>query len=136
MIDLKGKRVAIIEDNVTNLAVFATALRRQEVNVIQDAWNTGTVDFLLNNLPLDLILLDILLRRGVNGYEVYEQWQNVPELKDIPVVAVSSLDAELEIPKAQSLGFAGFIGKPINLIDFPQQIARCIAGEKVWTSGR
>lgn len=136
MSELKGKRIAIIEDNVTNLAVFATALRRQEVTVIQDAWNTATVDFLRSNLPLDLILLDIMLRRGINGYEVFEQWQAVPELKDIPVVAVSSLDAELEIPKAQEMGFAGFIGKPINLVDFPQQIASCIAGENVWVSGR
>jgi two-component system cell cycle response regulator DivK len=136
MSDLKGKRIAVIEDNVTNLAVFATALRRQEVTVIQDAWNTSTVDFLLNNLPLDLILLDIMLRRGINGYDVFEQWQAVPELKDIPVVAVSSLDAESEIPKAQELGFAGFIGKPINLIDFPKQIANCIAGDTVWVSGR
>ena len=136
MVDLKGKRIAVIEDNVTNLAVFATALRRQEVTVIQDAWNTGTVDFLLDNLPLDLILLDILLRRGINGYEVFEQWQEVSELKDIPVVAVSSLDAESEIPKAQKMGFAGFIGKPINLVDFPQQIAACMSGDKVWVSGR
>jgi CheY-like chemotaxis protein len=136
MSDLKGKRIAVIEDNVTNLAVFATALRRQGVVVIQDAWNTGTTDFLLDHLPVDLILLDIMLRRGINGYQVFEEWQSYPELKNIPVVAVSSLDAELEIPKAQTLGFAGFIGKPINLVEFPQQIASCMAGENVWVSGR
>lgn len=133
---LKGKKVAIIEDNITNLAVFATTLRRQGVSVVQDNWNVGTVDFLLANLPIDLILLDIMLRRGINGYEVFEQWQAIPELKDIPVVAVSSLDAELEIPKAQELGFAGFIGKPISITDFPKQIAACMGGEKVWVTGR
>lgn len=136
MIDLKNKRIAVIEDNVTNLAVFATTLRRQGVSVIQDAWNTGTTDFLLKNLPLDLILLDIMLRRGINGYKVFEEWQVHPELRDIPVVAVSSLDAETEIPKAQELGFAGFIGKPISLVNFPKQIATCIEGENVWVSGR
>jgi CheY-like chemotaxis protein len=136
MIDLKNKRIAVIEDNVTNLAVFATALRRQGVIVIQDAWNSNTTEFLLNNLPLDLILLDIMLRRGINGYKVFEEWQMKPELSAIPVIAVSSLDSEIEIPKAKEMGFAGFIGKPISLVNFPKQIATCIAGENVWVSGR
>jgi len=136
MSDLERKRIAVIEDNVTNLAVFATALRRYGVTVIQDAWNINTTDFLLKNLPLDLILLDIMLRRGANGYDLFETWQAIPELSDIPVIAVSSLDAEEEIPKAQALGFAGFIGKPINLVKFPQQITACIEGENVWVPGR
>jgi CheY-like chemotaxis protein len=136
MTDLKGKRIAIIEDNITNMAVFATTLRRHGVSVLQDAWNTGTTDFLLDSLPLDLILLDIMLRRGINGYEVFQEWQNHPELKDIPVIAVSSLDAESEIPKARALGFAGFIAKPISMAHFPQQIANCIAGDNVWVTGR
>jgi CheY-like chemotaxis protein len=136
MVDLKGKRIAIIEDNITNMAVFATSLRRQGVNVLQDAWNTNTVDFLLDSLPVDLILLDIMLRRGVNGYDIFQEWQNYPELRQIPVVAVSSLDAESEIPKARAMGFAGFIAKPISLVHFPQQLANCIAGKNVWATGR
>lgn len=136
MVDLKGKRIAIIEDNITNMAVFATSLRRHGVSVLQDAWNTSTVDFLLDSLPLDLILLDIMLRRGVNGYDVFQEWQNYPELSGIPVVAVSSLDAESEIPKARAMGFAGFIAKPISLAHFPQQLANCIAGKNVWATGR
>ncbi|MCA9970737.1 MAG: response regulator [Anaerolineales bacterium] len=133
---LTGRRIAVIEDNVTNLAVFATTLRRQGASVIQDAWNTGTTELLLENLPVDLILLDIMLRRGVSGYDVFDAWQAYPELRDIPVVAVSSLDAETEIPKAQARGFAGFISKPISVVNFPGQIAACLAGEKVWVTSR
>jgi CheY-like chemotaxis protein len=136
MSDLKGKRIAIIEDDVTNLAVFATILRRQGASVIQDAWNTGTTEFLLKNLPVDLILLDIMLRAGNKGYDAFDGWQQHPELKDIPVIAVSSLDAESEIPKAQAKGFAGFISKPINAIKFPEQIATCLNGGQVWITSR
>lgn len=134
--ELNGKRIVIIEDNVTNLAVFATTLRQQGVTVIQDAWNTGTTEFLLKHLPVDLILLDIMLRKGISGYDVFEEWQAHPELKRIPVVAVSSLDAESEIPKAQAKGFAGFISKPISLLQFPTQIATCLTGGKVWVTSR
>ena len=136
MSDLKGNRIVIIEDNVTNLAVFATTLRRHGVSVIQDAWNTGTTEFLLKNMPVDLILLDLMLRAGHSGYDAFDEWQLHPLLKDIPVIAVSSLDAESEIPKAQEKGFAGFISKPINAIKLPDQIAACLAGEKVWVTSR
>jgi two-component system cell cycle response regulator DivK len=136
MSSLKGKRIALIEDNVTNLAVFATALRKQGVAVIQDAWNTQTTEFLLQHLPIDLIVLDIMLRKGVSGYDVFDEWQTHPELSQIPVVAVSSLDAESEIPKAQAKGFAGFISKPIHAMKFPEQIEACLKGEKVWVFSR
>jgi two-component system cell cycle response regulator len=136
MSTLTGKRIAIFEDNVTNLAVFATALRRHGVAVIQDTWNTQTTEFLLQHLPIDLIVLDIMLRKGASGYDAFDEWQIHPELRQIPVVAVSSLDAESEIPKAQAKGFAGFISKPINAVKFPEYIEACLNGEKVWITSR
>lgn len=57
-------------------------------------------------------------------------------LRDIPVIAVSSLDADTEIPKAQEKGFSGFISKPINSVKFPEQLLACINGEKVWIASR
>ncbi|HRQ42046.1 MAG TPA: response regulator [Chloroflexota bacterium] len=136
MSTLTGKRIVVFEDNVTNLAVIATALRRQGVAVIQDAWNTQTTEFLLQHLPIDLIVLDIMLRKGISGYDVFDEWQVHPELSQILVVAVSSLDAESEIPKAQTKRFAGFISKSINAMKFPEQIEACLDGKKVWVTSR
>lgn len=136
MLKLRGKRIFIVEDNVTNLAVFATTLRQQGASVIQDAWNVGTVSILEQQLPIDLILLDINLRRGISGYDVFDEIKANPKLAEIPVVAVTSLDPETEIPKAQAKGFSGFISKPISGLNFPHQIASVIAGEPVWIISR
>ncbi|MDA0242327.1 MAG: response regulator [Chloroflexi bacterium] len=134
MSTLKGKRIFIVEDNLTNMAVFATALRREGAEIIQDSWNTGSVDLLIQNLPVDLIILDLMLRRGLSGYDTITAVKAHPELAHIPVVAISSLDAETEIPKAKEKGFIGFISKPINLLQFPKQIAACIEGQQVWVT--
>ena len=136
MDELKGKRIFVVEDNVTNMAVFATTLKRLGVLVIQDAWNSGTIDVLKTRLPVDLIIMDLMLRRGTSGYDLFDSLQLDPMLKDIPVVAVSSLDPESEIPKAQAKGMAGFISKPISINKFPQQLAQVLAGEKVWITSR
>ena len=136
MADLKNKRIFIVEDDVLNLAVFATSLRKSGANVFQEAWNTNTVDFLIRNLPIDLILLDIMLRNQVNGYDVFDNIRAHPKTAHIPIVGVSSLDPETEIPKAKAKGFDGFISKPIDVMAFPDQITRALAGEKVWVFSR
>lgn len=133
---LKDKRIAIIEDNITNMAVFFTALRKQGAIVIQDNWNTDPIGVLTKHVPIDLILLDIMLRYGASGYDVFNEIKAIPELEHVPVVAISSLDPATEIPKLQAQGFSGFISKPISVMRFPQQLASVLAGEKVWVTGR
>jgi CheY-like chemotaxis protein len=84
------------------------------------------------NLPLDIVLLDLMLRYDKSGYDVFEKMQNDPELADIPVIIVSAADPGIEIPIAKAKGVQGFIGKPILPRVFPKQVAACIAGENVW----
>ncbi|NDJ75028.1 MAG: response regulator [Chloroflexi bacterium] len=132
MNELKGKRIFIVEDDVTNMAVYAVTLRQTGATVIRDYLNTDSISLLTNHLPIDVILLDLMLRFRVSGYDIYDELAAHPELADIPVIAVSASDPALEIPKAKAKGFAGFIGKPINPRKFPEQIAACINGEPVW----
>lgn len=133
---LEGKRIAIVEDDVTNMAVFFTALRKQGAQVVQENWNTDAIAVLEKYLPIDLILMDLMLRNGLNGYDLFDQLQALPAFKEIPVVAISSLDPATEIPKLQAKGFTGFISKPINVRLFPEQLVACLNGEKVWITGR
>lgn len=132
MDELKGKHIFIIEDDPVNMAVNAVTLKKSGAHVTQDIWNTGAVENLLAHLPVDVILLDLMLRRNLNGYDIFREIKAHPALAGIPVVAVSAADPTIEIPKSQELGLAGFIGKPIHPFLFAKQIAACIRGEAVW----
>jgi CheY-like chemotaxis protein len=132
--ELEGKRIFIIEDDVMNMAVNSVSLRRSGATVFQDPLNINTLERIVVHLPIDIILLDLMLRNKVNGYDIYDAIRVHPELKDIPVVAVSAADPNIEIPKAQEKGLDGFIGKPIRPTLFAQQIASCINGNPVWYS--
>jgi two-component system cell cycle response regulator DivK len=134
MSDLQGKRIFIVEDDVTNMAVFVVSLKRSGAVVIQDPWNSQTIDLLTRYMPIDVILLDLMLRRGENGYDIYDRIKERPDLAHIPIVAVSAADPDIEIPRARAKGFAGFIAKPISLLDFPEQVATCISGQQVWVA--
>jgi two-component system cell cycle response regulator DivK len=129
---LEGKRVFVIEDNPGNLAVMQTILSQHGASVYFERWGHDTCRQLLAAAPIDIILLDLMLPKGVSGYDVFEAIQAEPELARIPVVMVSAADPDHEMEKARQKGFSGFIGKPIRLNTFGHYVASVIGGERVW----
>jgi CheY-like chemotaxis protein len=129
---LKDKRIAVVEDDVTNMAIISTLLRQNGASVIQDPWNTSTVERLRQLLPIDLILLDLMLRHGTSGYDIYDRLKAIPELADIPVVVVSASDPALEMNKAQQKGINGYIEKPVSYNTFAQLVEAVLNGKEVW----
>ena len=133
---LDGKRIFLVEDDIVNASVFSRSLVNHGALIYQDVLGYGIVQHIVESLPIDVIVLDIMIRRGQNGFDIFESIKLHPRLIGIPVVAVTSLDPETAIPKAQDIGLNGFISKPINAIEFPSQIARILRGENVWIVSR
>jgi CheY-like chemotaxis protein len=129
---LQGKRIFVVEDDPSNLAIITTILRRYGASVPFETWGSGTVDKLRSILPIDLILLDLALPRGLTGYDVFDAIKEVPDLKDIPVVLVTAADPTIEMVKARAKGINGFISKPLSYATFGKAIAAILDGEEVW----
>ena len=129
---LEGKKVFILEDDVNNLAVVTSMLRRYGATIYFDSWGVETAQTIKAFMPIDIILLDIHLPGGVTGYDVYDAIQEVPELKDVPVVAVTASDPDREMKKAREKGFNGYISKPIRTKSFIKSLLAIIEGEEVW----
>lgn len=136
MHELKGNRVFIVEDNLSNMAVYSVLLKRSGAEFVRDYMNIDPVEMLAMSLPIDIILLDLNLRYQADGYGVFDMIKDNPELADIPIVAVSAADPSIEIPRAKEKGFNGFISKPINTEIFAEQLAAILHGEEIWSSGR
>ena len=132
---LQGKRIFIVEDNVPNRVVFKMLLLCKGASVEFDRWGRDALWRLQTFRDVDLIILDLMLPGGISGYDIYDEIRTLPEYDTVPIVAVSASEPSIAIPKAQEKGFAGFIAKPIDDELFPHQIAKIIAGEKVWYAG-
>lgn len=131
---LKGKRVFIIEDKVTNLTVMQLLLEQYGVVIGFERWGMDTVPRLLKFQPIDLILLDLMFPRGVSGYDVFDKIREEAGFAAVPIVAVSAGDASSVIPRLRGKGFSGFIAKPIEYEAFPRQVAELLIGGEVWES--
>ncbi len=130
-IPLSGLTVLVVEDNVSNFVLLARMLGYLGIHC---EWKTSgyeVVEF-ANTLPkLDLILMDIRLPYE-DGYSALKKIQKSDLLKNIPVIAVTAEADPIQMEKAKAAGFNGFLGKPINLEKFPDQIRQVLSGNSVW----
>jgi CheY-like chemotaxis protein len=130
---LRGKRVFYIEDDGNNRAIVQTILEAAGATLQFD--NCGFMEISLRKIKAfhpDVILLDLMLMSRISGYDVYTTLRLQTQFITIPIVAVSASDPEIEIPKTREIGFAGFIGKPIDVRLFASQIDTILHGETVW----
>lgn len=131
-VSLKDKRIFLVEDDVVNLAVINRVLRNSGAYLYQNYNSIGIVMHVTQSLPIDLILLDIMLRRNINGFDVARELKSNPQTSHIPIVAVSSIDPEEGIHQAKLAGCDGFISKPINALTFASDLTAVIQGQNRW----
>lgn len=129
--DLKNYSALVVEDDASGLAIIAVMLRRLGMRTVMERFADSAIERAKNMPKLDVVFLDLGLP-DADGYEVLKTLRDDPNLKDVPVIAVTARDAGTELPKTQEAGFDGFLGKPLNRNRFPDQVRRIIKGEGVW----
>lgn len=130
----KDLTVLVVEDNVANFVLIARMLGYMGIHC---EWKTSGYEVVeyADTLPrLDLILMDIRLPYE-DGFAALRKVRASPALKDTLVVAVTAEASVDQLNKAKAAGFNGFIGKPLDMDRFPEQIRRILAGEQVWELG-
>jgi two-component system cell cycle response regulator DivK len=128
---LQNYNALVVEDDASGLAIISVMLRRLGLRTVMERYADAAIERATKMPKLDIVFLDLGLP-DADGYEVLKALRKNPNLKNVPVIAVTARDASTEIPKAQAAGFDGFLGKPLNRNRFPDQVRRIIAGESVW----
>ncbi|MCW5623359.1 MAG: response regulator [Burkholderiales bacterium] len=115
-------RILLIEDNPQNsyMTCFLLEHRGYEVTVAQ----TGPEGLALAATLLpDLILLDIQLP-GMDGHTVARRLKADPQLRGVPVIAVTSYAMQGDREKCVEAGAEGYIEKPIDPDTFVDEVER------------
>lgn len=93
--EAKGKRVLVIDDNATNRWILAELLDSWQMDEISASSGQEGLQKLSSSVkkgqPIDLVLLDHHMP-GMDGEEVLRHIRETPELAQIPVIALTSLD--------------------------------------------
>lgn len=114
------KTILIIEDNEQNLYLMHYLLKAHGFSVIEAHDGKEGLD-LAQRVSPQAILLDIQLP-GMDGYAVAAELRKNPDLRTIPIIAVTSYAMAGDREKAIAAGATGYIEKPINPYTFVEQI--------------
>lgn len=110
--------VLVVDDTLENLALMSAVLKNHyEVKI---ANNGEKALRMVQNLPPDLILLDIMMP-DMDGYAVCEALQQDPATRDIPIIFLTASNELKDEQKGFALGAVDYITKPISA---PRVIAR------------
>jgi len=133
---MKPIEILLVEDNPGDARLTREALAqskiRNRLHLVRDG--EEALAFLhhegqFRDVPVpDLILLDLNLPRR-DGREVLEDVKKHPDLKHIPVVILTSSQAEEDILRSYRLHANCFITKPVDL----EQLNKVVQGiEQFW----
>ncbi len=104
------KKVLIIDDEILNFSELELILEKNAITAHYCSSSSEAVDMAVQLKP-DCILLDILMP-DINGYEVASQIKSISNIKDIPIIFISSLTKIEDKKLAFSSGGTDYIPKP------------------------
>ncbi|PKM76347.1 MAG: response regulator [Firmicutes bacterium HGW-Firmicutes-15] len=125
MVENNEFRILLVEDDPGDAELIREGLRDAKILIDLQAVDDGikALKYLRHEHPYeksllpDIILLDLNLPKK-DGREVLGEIKSDPLLRRIPVVVLTTSDAEIDIIKSYTLGANCYITKPVNLDGF------------------
>ena len=114
------RKLLYVEDNDDARAVMAEMLRLSGYEVVEAANGAEALAAVVLQRP-DAIVLDIGLP-DMNGYEVARQMRMLPNLYDVPIVALTGYGGSREKDAAAQVGFSAHLTKPVD----PDELTRTV----------
>jgi len=121
-------KILIVEDSSDNMKLFRTLLTLKGHEVTGLSGGTGLLDTIALSVP-DLVLMDIQLP-GKDGFALLEEIRQSP-YKGLRVLALTAHAMSGDKERALQAGFDGYITKPIDIRNFPEQVRRALSGESL-----
>jgi len=118
----QGESIVVVDDVAEQREIAASILSTLGYSVTTLASGEETVEYVQNH-SADLLVLDMIMDPGIDGYETYKRVLSVnPEQK---AVIVSGFSESEQVKKTQQLGAGVYVKKPYLM----ETIARAVKDE-------
>jgi phosphoserine phosphatase RsbU/P len=118
--DLSESRILIVDDVKANVDVLVQALRGEyKLSVALDGASALRS---LERTPADLVLLDIMMPPGIDGYEVCRQLRANEATREVPVMFLSSLEDVKDKARGFEVGGNDYLTKPFEMLEVKARV--------------
>ena len=116
------KRILVVEDDPAVRGLITRSLEDAGYEVTEAEHVLAGICAMVRS-GADLVLVDIGMPI-VDGFALVRELKTHSDTRHVPVVMVTGMDTPETRAKALEAGCAGFIAKPIDMRQFPKQIAQ------------
>lgn len=119
--------ILIVDDGESNRELLSAALRHTGHQVAEATNGQEALDLLRNKQP-QLAIVDIQMP-GMDGYEVLAQTLADPQIRHIPLIALTAYAMPSDREKGMAAGFREYVTKPVPIRVLIQVLERYLPPE-------
>jgi chemosensory pili system protein ChpA (sensor histidine kinase/response regulator) len=125
VVEARKPVVMVVDDSITVRKVTTRLLERNEMETLSAKDGVDALAQLQEVRP-DVMLLDVEMPR-MDGFELATNIRNDENLKDIPIIMITSRTGEKHRERALGIGVNVYMGKPYNENELLENIHTLIA---------
>ena len=122
---MMGALILIVEDNPKNLKLIRDLLQFKGYRTLEADTAEAGIELAREHQPV-LVLMDVQLP-GLDGCEAMKILKADVNIRQIPVVAVTSLAMKGDRENLLAAGFDGYLSKPIDIKELPAVVEGYLA---------
>ena len=112
--ELAGSTVLIVDDDIRNIFSLTSVLESHDVEVLHAERGKDGILILEQTPGIDVALIDIMMP-DKDGYETMREIRRLPELVDLPLIAVTAKAMKGDRQKCLDAGASDYIAKPVDI---------------------
>ena len=120
------KNILIVDDQPTIRQLLKVSLDAPGREIFLAESGEQALDIVRLRTP-DLIIMDIMMPGGMDGFEAVRQMRDDPTIGDCPVLILTAKDQQSERGRATEMGIDGYLSKPFRLDELLTQVERLMA---------
>jgi CheY-like chemotaxis protein len=109
-------KILVVDDDPDFVLINRAILESEGYEVFEAANGSEALEVMRRDRP-DLVLLDVMMSTTLEGVDVSKEIESDPNLKDVPIVMISSIatsEHAPEFPDGERIPIAAWISKPIQ----------------------
>jgi len=112
--ELAGKKILIVDDDIRNIYSLTSVLEARGAEILHAERGQVGIDLLKAHPDADAALIDIMMP-DMDGYETMRRIRSMPDISDIPLVAVTAKAMKGDRQKCLDAGASDYIAKPVDI---------------------
>jgi CheY-like chemotaxis protein len=117
---------ALIVDDQPDIRKLIMLTMESEDFELHEADNGVDALHMARNLRPAVILLDVMMPGGLDGYQVCEEIKMDPDLRNTTVILLTARGQRTDIERGQSVGCDAYLVKPFSPIELLDTVDRLV----------